>query len=156
MEKEEMNFDENVPVEENVAEASPAPQNQEKSSLKDMANNCNLVNYEFVKSLKQAGHSSIADLIFKESMTMCSACNMSSEAIGKNRFFEFLETGYYSSGRLLMYLDFSKSIGVGENIREALVDSVTGIHKILAASIRTVRANAAKNQKEQQAQRMTY
>lgn len=154
MENDEMNFDNQLPSDEtikdvdNEAPAEKTANPKEKTSLKDMANSCSLVGYEFVKALKREGHTSIADLIFKEFMTIACASNLSSEAIGKNRFYELLETGYYSSGRLLVYLEFCKSIGVEKNIREALVESVTGIHKILAASIKTVRANATKASKE--------
>ncbi|MCQ2515572.1 MAG: hypothetical protein MJ094_01755 [Saccharofermentans sp.] len=148
MENEETNFDNQVPPSE-PAENSNNTQNHERLSLKDMSNNFNLVNYEYVKALKIAGHTSIADMIFKEAMALCCAANLSSDAIGRNRFVEFLENGYYSSGKLLMLYEFSKSIGVEDNVREGLVDSVTGMHKIFAASIKTVRAKAAKVQSEQ-------
>ena len=145
MENEETTFDNQVPA----SETSGNAQNHERASLKEMANNFNLVNYEYVKALKIAGHTSIADMIFKEAMALCYAANLSSEAIGRNRFVEFLEGGYYSSGRILMLYDFSKSIGVEDNVREGLIDSVTGMHKIFAASLKTVRNKAAKAQAEQ-------
>ncbi len=148
MENEEKTFDNQVPAAEETNN-SGSSQNHERPSLKDMANNFNLVNYEYVKALKIAGHTSIADMIFKEAMALCSAANLSSDAIGRNRFVEFLENGYYSSGRLLMLYEFSKSIGVEDNVCEGLVDSVTGMHKIFAASVKTVRAKAAKVQSEQ-------
>jgi len=145
MEDKDVNFDNQVPASETAQSQTTQEatvNNRERTSLKDMANNCVLVNYEYVKSLKQEGHTSIADLIFKEGMEMCCSSNLSAEAIGRNRFVEYLERGYYSSGRLLVYLEFSKSIGVADNVREALADSVTGIHKIFGASLNTVRAKA--------------
>jgi|GEM_PF-1737729 len=124
----------------------PAASEKKSGSGKlcDMANSMAIVSYGYVKALKQSGHTSLGNYIFQETMTLMIASNIASDSIGRDRFIANLEAGYYSSGRLIAYLNFSAAMGIEENIREALIDSVTGIHKILAASVKTAKSKQRK------------
>ncbi len=150
MEDENNNFDSSVPeVEEIAREAASQGSKNEKTNekannLKELADNASVVSYGFIGDLKSKGHNSLGDLVFRDTMTMICAANLASESIGKDRFTEYLEKGFYATGRLLVYLNFAGTLAVNENVREALIDSVTGVHKIFAASLRTVRKSQNK------------
>ena len=150
MEEENNNFDSSVPeVEEIAREAASQGSKNEKTNekannLKELADNASVVSYGFIGDLKSKGHNSLGDLVFRDTMTMICAANLASESIGKDRFTEYLEKGFYATGRLLVYLNFAGTLAVNENVREALIDSVTGVHKIFAASLRTVRKSQNK------------
>ncbi len=115
-----------------------------KSDLQGMAAGVCIVIYGYIADLKNNGHSSLGNLLFQEMMKMNTAASLASESIGRDRFFENLETGFYSSGRLLVYLEFAASLNINNTLREAIIESVTGIHKIFAASVKTVRAKQPK------------
>lgn len=115
-----------------------------KSDLQGMAAGVCIVIYGYIAELKNNGHSSLGNLLFQEMMKMNTAASLASESIGRDRFFENLETGFYSSGRLLVYLEFAASLNINSTLREAIIESVTGIHKIFAASLRTVRKSQNK------------
>lgn len=116
------------------------------SNLKEVASNASIIAYGYVADLKGNGHTSIGDLIFRETMRMTVAASLASESIGRDRFLEHLESGFYASGRLLVYLDFTGTIPVSGNTRETLIDSVTAAHKIFAASVKTVKNKPLKQQ----------
>ena len=116
------------------------------SNLKEVASNASIIAYGYVADLKGNGHTSIGDLIFRETMRMTVAASLASESIGRDRFLEHLESGFYASGRLLVYLDFTVTIPVSENTRETLITSVTAAHKIFAASVKTVKNKPLKQQ----------
>ena len=61
-------------------------------------------------------------------------------SIGRDKFTEHLEDGFYASGRLLVYLDFAQYLTTNDAIRLELIESITTIHKIFAASVKTVRS----------------
>ena len=105
------------------------------SNLKEVASNASIIAYGYVADLKGNGHTSIGDLIFRETMRMTVAASLASESIG-----------FYASGRLLVYLDFTGTIPVSGNTRETLIDSVTAAHKIFAASVKTVKNKPLKQQ----------
>ena len=115
-------------------------QGDKRSDLRAMTNRVCITIYGYIRDLKAAGHNSLGNVLFHEMLKMTAAANLASESIGKERFFENLEEGFYSSGRLLVYLEFAGSTGVDNNLREAIVESVTGIHKIFAASVKTVKS----------------
>lgn len=114
------------------------------SDLKELTNGVCIVLYGYISTLKNEGHASMGNLLFQEMMTMNAAAGLVSESIGRDRFTENLEKGFYSSGRLLVYLEFCASIDSNNTVREAIVESVTGIHKIFAASVKTVRSKQNK------------
>ena len=114
------------------------------SDLKELANGVCIVLYGYISALKNEGHASMGNLLFQEMMNMNAAASLASESIGRDKFIENLEKGFYSSGRLLVYLDFCGAIDKNNTMREAIIESVTGIHKIFAASVKTVRSKQAK------------
>lgn len=114
------------------------------SDLKELAHQVCIVIYGYIGVLKNEGHTSMGNLLFQEMMNMNAAASLTSESIGRDRFIENLEKGFYSSGRLLVYLEFCGTLDKNNAVREAIVESVTGIHKIFAASVKTVRSKQAK------------
>ena len=122
----------------------PAASSDKKSDLKALANAVCITIYGYIVDLKNNGHYSLGNILFQEMMKMTSAATLASESIGKERFFQNLEDGFYSSGKLLVYLEFAASLGINEKVRGAIVESVTGIHKIFAASVKTVKAKQPK------------
>jgi len=114
------------------------------SDLKELASGVCIVIYGYISSLKNEGHTSMGNLLFQEMMNMNAAASLASESIGRDKFIENLEKGFYSSGRLLVYLDFCGTLDKNNTMREAIIESVTGIHKIFAASVKTVRSKQAK------------
>ncbi len=158
MEEDNKTFDNSVPAQNDdkesakpAAKAAPASADAsgstaeaKKAELKDLAESAAVASYSFIKDLKAKGHNSLGNLIFRETMDMlCAAC-MASESIGIDKFIEQLETGFYSSGKLLVCLEFASTLGANENIRITVVDNVTVIHKICAASIKTVMSKRPK------------
>ena len=139
MDEENKNFDSTVPAGEKQNQASAETRNEKANNLKELAENASIVTYGFVGDLKAKGHNSLGDLIFRDAMTMICAASLASESIGRDRFTDFLEKGFYATGRLLVYLNFAGVLSVNDNVRESLVESITGVHKIFAASLRTVR-----------------
>lgn len=117
---------------------------QPKPTLREMATSVCIVIYRYIGELKGKSHNSLGNLIFQETMKMTVAASLASESIGRDKFFENLEDGFYSSGRLLVYLDFAGTLGVHDELRQAIVETVTGIHKIFAASVKTVRSKQPK------------
>lgn len=144
MDEENKNFDSTVPAGEKQNQASAETRNEKANNLKELAENASIVAYGFVGDLKAKGHNSLGDLIFRDTMTMICAASLASESIGRDRFTDFLEKGFYATGRLLVYLNFAGVLSVNDNVRESLVESITGVHKIFAASLRTVRKSQTK------------
>jgi len=144
MDEENKNFDSTVPAGEKQNQASAETRNEKANNLKELAENASIVAYGFVGDLKAKGHNSLGDLIFRDAMTMICAASLASESIGRDRFTDFLEKGFYATGRLLVYLNFAGVLSVNDNVRESLVESITGVHKIFAASLRTVRKSQTK------------
>ncbi|MBP3809576.1 MAG: hypothetical protein ILA15_02490 [Clostridiales bacterium] len=144
MDDENKNFDSTVPAGEKQNQASAETRNEKANNLKELAENASIVSYGFVGDLKAKGHNSLGDLIFRDTMTMICAASLASESIGRDRFTDFLEKGFYATGRLLVYLNFAGVLSVNDNVRESLVESITGVHKIFAASLRTVRKSQTK------------
>lgn len=144
MDEENKNFDSTVPAGEKQNQASAETRNEKANNLKELAENASIVSYGFVGDLKAKGHNSLGDLIFRDTMTMICAASLASESIGRDRFTDFLEKGFYATGRLLVYLNFAGVLSVNDNVRESLVESITGVHKIFAASLRTVRKSQTK------------
>ncbi len=144
MDDENKNFDSTVPAGEKQNQASAETRNEKANNLKELAENASIVAYGFVGDLKAKGHNSLGDLIFRDTMTMICAASLASESIGRDRFTDFLEKGFYATGRLLVYLNFAGVLSVNDNVRESLVESITGVHKIFAASLRTVRKSQTK------------
>lgn len=144
MDEENKNFDSTVPAGEKQNQASAETRNEKANNLKELAENASVVAYGFVGDLKAKGHNSLGDLIFRDAMTMICAASLASESIGRDRFTDFLEKGFYATGRLLVYLNFAGVLSVNDNVRESLVESITGVHKIFAASLRTVRKSQTK------------
>ena len=114
------------------------------SDLKELASGVCIVIYGYISALKNEGHTSMGNLLFQEMMNMNAAASLASESIGRDKFIENLEKGFYSSGRLLVYLDFCGTLDKNNTMREAIIESVTGIHKIFAASVKTVKSKQAK------------
>ena len=142
MDESEKDLDMATP-ETNKAQEQPARQSQpadKKVELKEMASAVCTTSYAYVAELKNNGHASLGNLIFQEMMTMNASATLASESIGRDRFLENLEEGFYSSGKLLVYLNFAEFLKVNDALRTALVESVTGIHKIYAASVKTVKS----------------
>ncbi len=135
-------MEENEIKETNVAEEKNESANKQSKGLelKQLANDTCIVAYGYIKSLKMNGHTSIGNLIFQELMNMTTAANLASESIGRDRFTQMLESGYYATGKLMVYLDFCASLGIDENDRDMLINSISTIHKIFAASVKTVRS----------------
>lgn len=143
-------MDENEIKETNIAEQKNENANSSAGSsankpgkgleLKQLANDTCIVAYGYIKSLKMNGHTSIGNLIFQEMMNMTTAANLASESIGRDRFTQMLESGYYATGKLMVYLDFCASLGIDENDRNMIINSISTIHKIFAASVKTVRS----------------
>jgi hypothetical protein len=144
MDEENKNFDSTVPAGEKQNQASAETRNEKANNLKELAENASIVAYGFVGDLKAKGHNSLGDLIFRDAMTMICSASLASESIGRDRFTDFLEKGFYATGRLLVYLNFAGVLSVNDNVRESLVESITGVHKIFAASLRTVRKSQTK------------
>ena len=144
MDDENKNFDSTVPEGEKQNQASAETRNEKANNLKELAENASIVAYGFVGDLKAKGHNSLGDLIFRDAMTMICAASLASESIGRDRFTDFLEKGFYATGRLLVYLNFAGVLSVNDNVRESLVESIMGVHKIFAASLRTVRKSQTK------------
>ena len=144
MDEENKNFDSTVPEGEKQNQASAETRNEKANNLKELAENASIVAYGFVGDLKAKGHNSLGDLIFRDAMTMICAASLASESIGRDRFTDFLEKGFYATGRLLVYLNFAGVLSVNDNVRESLVESIMGVHKIFAASLRTVRKSQTK------------
>lgn len=157
MDDENKNFDHTVPENEMQELETPAKtsgekpaqnasgdRNEKANNLKALAENASIVSYGFIGDLKTNGHNSLGDLIFRDTMTMMCAASLASESIGRDRFTDFLEKGFYATGRLLVYLNFAGVLNVNENVRESLIESITGVHKIFAASLRTVRKSQTK------------
>lgn len=144
MDDENKNFDSTVPAGEKQNQASAETRNEKANNLKELAENASIVAYGFVGDLKAKGHNSLGDLIFRDAMTMICAASLASESIGRDRFTDFLEKGFYATGRLLVYLNFAGVLSVNDNVRESLVESIMGVHKIFAASLRTVRKSQTK------------
>ena len=144
MDEENKNFDSTVPAGEKQNQASSETRSEKANNLKELAENASIVAYGFVGDLKAKGHNSLGDLIFRDAMTMICAASLASESIGRDRFTDFLEKGFYATGRLLVYLNFAGVLSVNDNVRESLVESITGVHKIFAASLRTVRKSQTK------------
>lgn len=119
-----------------------------KTDLKSLAFDTSIVAYGYIRKLKSQGNTSIGDLIFREIMNMNCAASLASESFGRDRFLDYLEKGFYSSGRLLVYLDFAGAVTPGDGTREALIEAVTGVHKIFAASCRTVRSKQYKTSRD--------
>ena len=148
MDEHVKDFDDQVPDNSNeqaggYAKQSSSGENR-KSDLRELANNACTKVYRYVGELKNEGHNSLGNLLFQEVMQMTTAASLASESIGKDRFFENLERGFYSSGRLLVYLDFSGTLGVNNTARLEIIESVKGVHKIFAASIKTVKSKQPK------------
>ena len=135
-------MEENEIKETNVAEEKNESANKQSKGLelKQLANDTCIIAYGYIKSLKMNGHTSIGNLIFQELMNMTTAANLASESIGRDRFTQMLESGYYATGKLMVYLDFCASLGIDENDRDMLINSISTIHKIFAASVKTVRS----------------
>ena len=114
------------------------------SDLRELVNGVCIVLYGYIGTLKNEGHTSMGNLLFQEMMCMIAAASLTSESIGRDRFTENLEKGFYSSGRLLVYLEFYGTLDKNNTVREAIVESVTGIHKIFAASVKTVKSRQSK------------
>ncbi len=119
-------MEENEIKETNVAEEKNESANKQSKGLelKQLANDTCIVAYGYIKSLKMNGHTSIGNLIFQELMNMTTAANLASESIGRDRFTQMLESGYYATGKLMVYLDCCACLGIDENDRDRLIRSI--------------------------------
>lgn len=96
--------------------------------------------YQYASWIKSNGHLLVADAMFEDLMTIIMATNTASEAIGREKFIELLEDGYYASSRMIEYMKFLFSIGVSGNMYEPLLENNARIHKVFGASIKTMRS----------------
>ncbi|MBR1798152.1 MAG: hypothetical protein IJ757_09140 [Clostridiales bacterium] len=143
MDEESKTFDNTVPADnsEHMEQSNNKGNKQlPKPDMKDLASSACIMAYGFVRDLKANGHTSVGNLIFQESMKMATSAAIAGESIGRDRFTENLEAGFYATGRLLVYLEFVGTLGADENVRTSLINAVTTIHKIFAASVKTVRS----------------
>ncbi len=137
MEEENKTFDNSVPEPSKEAVKT----NEEKrEELKNLALGAAVASYGYIKDLKANGHNSLGNLIFQDSMKILTSAGIASGSIGRDRFTEHLEDGFYASGRLLVYLDFAQYLTTNDAIRLELIESITTLHKIFAASVKTVRS----------------
>ena len=95
--------------------------------------------YQYAVKVKNAGHGSVADLMFKDLMTIIISTNTASEAIGREKFISVLEDGYYASSRMIEYMSFMASIGIINNMYEPLMENNIRIHRAFSSSLKTTR-----------------
>lgn len=96
--------------------------------------------YQYACNIKTHGHSSVADLMFKDLMRIVMAANTASDAIGREKFIAMLEEGYYASSRMMEYMKFLYGIGVSGNMYEPLMENNVRIHRVFGASLKTTRS----------------
>ena len=157
--------EENVPEDQEAAEYNPfTGENPPKSGdtggrpadagktkqnkgfmLREMTCNTSIAIYGLVGELKRSGHTSIGNLIFSETMKMTTAAHLAPEAIGTDKFTEQLENGFYASGKVLVYLNFCRTLAVGQQMLSSVTEMVTSIHKIFGASVKTVKNRSQRN-----------
>jgi hypothetical protein len=130
--------------EEITAIAEEAAEDQKKAAEEEKRKDLNIIATEFAIAVygyaahvKSLGHASLAEMFFKEAMTVYLSANMASDSIGKDRFIKFLDEGFYSSGRIIEYLKFSTLIGISVEESGILFEEADKIHRIFAASVRT-------------------
>lgn len=109
----------------------------DKRALNELASEFAIDMYRYAAFIRQKGHATLADMIFRDSMVINLAANTASSAIGKNRFIQCLEDGYYSSGKVIEYLKFAALCETSGGSNSALMEKAETIHKIFAVSIKT-------------------
>lgn len=103
--------------------------------------------YHYAASIKQNGHATLSDLIFKDVMEIYLSANMASNAIGRDKFIACLENAYYASGRVIEYLHFAALISATDYNQTELLDKADRIHRIYAVSIKTATSKRGKKEK---------
>lgn len=121
----------------------PRNQNQKKGKgdeFRSTVSNYAVSMYEYAAQVKKTGHSSLADLMFRDLMKIIMATNTASEAIGREKFIELLEEGYYASSRIMEYMKFLADLGISGNMYEPLMENNERIHRVFGASLKTTRS----------------
>ncbi|MCQ2528557.1 MAG: hypothetical protein MJ108_05495 [Saccharofermentans sp.] len=134
------------PQHQEYARTEPADQNMDskkkgndfRKSVSDYA----LSMYSYAAGVKNKGHISLADLMLKDLMTIIMSTNTASDSIGREKFTQMLEEGYYASSRMIEYMKFLNSMNVRNNMYEPLLEENERIHRVFAASLKTTRAKA--------------
>lgn len=134
------------PQHQEYARTEPADQNTDskkkgndfRKSVSDYA----LSMYSYAAGVKNKGHISLADLMLKDLMTIIMSTNTASDSIGREKFTQMLEEGYYASSRMIEYMKFLNSMNVRNNMYEPLLEENERIHRVFAASLKTTRAKA--------------
>ncbi len=128
--------------------ASANQPQQDRRGLNEIAQDFAIAMYRFAAGIRQKGHATLADMIFRDTMQVNLAANTASGAIGRERFIGCLEEGYYASGRVIEYLRFAALCEIGSSNLGELMDVAETIHKIYAVSIKTATGKNKKSGKE--------
>ena len=118
-------------------EAKEAGEEEKRKDLNIIATEFTIAVYGYAAHIRSLGHASLAEMMFKDVMTVNLCANMASDSIGKDKFIKFLEEGFYSSGRMIEYLKFASLIGVAVEENGILFEEADKIHRIFAASLTT-------------------
>lgn len=98
--------------------------------------------YNYAAGVKNMGHVSLADFMLRDLITIIISTNTAHDSIGRDKFRESLEEGYYASSRMIEYMKFLNSMGIKNKMYEPLLEKNERIHKVFAASLKTLRAKS--------------
>ncbi|MCQ2533614.1 MAG: hypothetical protein MJ172_03500 [Clostridia bacterium] len=120
-------------------------QNSKKDSpdLKTLSFMASQLCYSYSVSLADKGHRLLATEITRLSLDNDYAASFVSGALSRDKFTQSLEEGYYVTGKLYEVLSMIASLGLKQDKHDKLMDLVDRMHRMYAASIRTLQKKMA-------------
>lgn len=96
--------------------------------------------YTYAAGLKEKGHVTLAEDLFRNSLKVLICTNSASGALSHERFVALLEEGYYAASGIAEYMDFIETIDCRGEMHEPLKESLHRILRGLASSVKTSRS----------------
>lgn len=119
----------------------------EKRPIDALASEFAIDMYHYCASIREKGHATLADMMFRDTMEVNLSANMASSAIGRDKFIGCLESAYYASGRVIEFLKFAALCNASDYNQTELLDKADRIHRIYAVSIKTATGKSRKKDK---------
>ncbi|MCQ2482467.1 MAG: hypothetical protein MJ153_03155 [Clostridia bacterium] len=141
----EQNLQTNL-TEDTVAVAEAVQQNQkesknnskEKVDLHSLSSENAEKCYVYAIRLVEKGYNTLASEVVKQSLENAYSSSCVASAISREGFSTYLEKGYYSTCKLYELFNMIAAMGIKQDKHDEIADSILRMHKMYAASIRTI------------------
>lgn len=117
---------------------SKAKSQGDSRDLKSLSSEAAEVSYIYGLRLADRGHRTLAGEILKYSLENEYSAAFVTSAMNREKFIQHLEEGFYATGKLFELFSLIAAIGIKQENHDHIADLIDRMHRMYAASIRTV------------------